>query len=196
MLLNKYDYNAIAELIIAKSAIANVKVELDFHGIKGSEYKINALKKIEKESIVEAEKLTKVINKCIDKIGRKIVTLINKATRHINEADISIKKDLKSTTNDIANICEKKVLSVLTIAQSSLINADRILSKSLDKSKSKDMITRDTIQDILDTIEACLDWIDNKFDYLSKFTDKTEFELIMTRASNYLAIVDRENCLI
>lgn len=196
MLLNKHDYNAIAELIIAKAAIANIQVELNFHKVEGSVYKVNSLRKIENESKVKLEEITKIINKFIDNIGRKIVTLINKATLHINKADSLIEKELKQTTDDVANICEKKLLSVLTIAQAALINADKIFSRSLQKSNNKDLYTKDVINDALFVIGNTGEWIDNKFEYLSSFTSKLEFDLIIKRANNYLTIVDKENCLI
>ena len=196
MILNKHDYNAIAEMIIAKAAIENIKKELDLHKIKGSQYKINILEKINSESIEKAEIITSIVNKFIEDIGRKIVTLINKAVLHIETADSLLENELKLTTDDVANICEKKLLSVLTIAQASLINADKIFSKSLEKSKNKDTITKDNILETLDIIDELLDWIDDKFDYLSKFTNKLEFDLIVQRANNYISIVDKENCLI
>jgi len=196
MILNKHDYNAIAEMIIAKAAIENIKKELDLHKIKGSQYKINILEKINAESIEKAEIITNIVNKFIENIGRKIVTLINKAVLHIETADSLLEKELKLTTDDVANIYEKKLLSVLTIAQASLINADKIFSKSLEKSKNKDMITKDIIEDSLNIVDELLDWIDDKFDYLSKFTNKLEFDLIVQRANNYISIVDKENCLI
>ena len=196
MILNKHDYNAIAEMIIAKAAIENIKKELDLHKIKGSQYKINILEKINSESIEKAEIITSIVNKFIENIGRKIVTLINKAVLHIETADSLLEKELKLTTDDVANIYEKKLLSVLTIAQASLINADKIFSKSLEKSKNKDMITKDIIEDSLNIVDELLDWIDDKFDYLSKFTNELELDLIVQRANNYVSIVDRENCLI
>ena len=196
MILNKHDYNAIAEMIIAKAAIENIKKELDLHKIKGSQYKINILEKINSESIEKAEIITSIVNKFIENIGRKIVTLINKAVLHIKTADSLLEKELKLTTDDVSNICEKKILSVLTIAQASLINADKIFSKSLEKSKNKDMITKDIIEDSLNIVDELLDWIDDKFDYLSKFTNELELDLIVQRANNYVSIVDRENCLI
>jgi len=196
MILNKHDYNAIAEMIIAKAAIENIKKELDLHKIKGSQYKINILEKINSESIEKAEIITSIVNKFIENIGRKIVTLINKAVLHIETADSLLENELKLTTDDVANIYEKKLLSVLTIAQASLINADKIFSKSLEKSKNKDMITKDIIEDSLNIVDELLDWIDDKFDYLSKFTNKLEFDLIVQRANNYISIVDKENCLI
>jgi hypothetical protein len=183
-------------MIIAKAAIENIKKELDLHKIKGSQYKINIVEKINSESIEKAEIITSIVNKFIENIGRKIVTLINKAILHIETADSLLEKELKLTPDDASNICEKKILSVLTIAQASLINADKIFSKSLEKSKNKDMITKDIIEDSLNIVDELLDWIDDKFDYLSKFTNKLEFDLIVQRANNYISIVDKENCLI
>jgi len=197
MILNKHDFKAISEILIARSAISSVQDSYDRFKPQGSKYKLLTIERVKEESQEKFDILRKMTDKFILGIGKqKLTTLINRAENHINTADEMVKSELKQKTDDIGNICEKKILSGLSITQAALINAERILSDSLERSSNKDMITKDIIQDALDVIETILDWIDEKYDYLARYMQKNEIDLTMKRANNYLTITNQEMGLI
>lgn len=197
--LNTHDKKAISSLMIAQASMVNVIILLKkAYSIEGkSEYYKNKIKSI-LDSCIKFENWLNMSNdRFAETMNRNDkVTMINRASEHITKSDELMGDKLIVATAELGDVYIKKTVSAITIIQSSLINADRIFSSSLEHSKKKDMITKDVIEDILDKIDDYVEWISEIVDFLSASMTKEEMSVLDERAGIYINLVDKENGLL